>query len=74
METIAILECKQIRFNFLKSKITYQTSLKIIYIYPFNYAQTNDWCWIKLLVLDRNSWDHLTVSKQMSSSSFKNVF
>ena len=28
---------------------------------------------IELLVQDRNTWNHLTVSKQMSSSLFKNV-
>ena len=28
---------------------------------------------IKLLVLDRNSWNHLTVCKQMISGSLKNV-
>ena len=35
--------------------------------------QTNDEYQIKLLVLDRNTCDHLTGCKQMSSGLFKNV-
>ena len=34
---------------------------------PFNCVQ------IKLLVLDRNTWNHLTVCERMTSASFKNV-
>ena len=33
--------------------------------------QTNEWCRIELLVLNTNTWNHLTVCKQMSSGLFK---
>ena len=29
--------------------------------------------WIELLVLDKNTWNHLIVCKQVNSGSFKNV-
>ena len=32
----------------------------------------NALCWIELLVLESNTWNHLTVRKQMSSNSIKN--
>ena len=38
----------------------------LLYLIPFNYVQ------IELLVLDRNTWNHLTEFKQMSSGLFKN--
>ena len=31
------------------------------------YQQTNDKCWIELLMLNSNTWNHLTVSNQMIS-------
>ena len=33
---------------------------------------TYGWYWIELFVFDRNTWNHSTVFKQMSSGSFKN--
>ena len=35
--------------------------------------QTKILYWIELLVLDNNTWNHLTVCKQMDSGSFKNI-
>ena len=35
--------------------------------------QTNDKCQIELLLLDKSTWNHLTVLKKMRSGSFKNV-
>ena len=48
--------------------------LKIKYVYPFNYVQTNNWFKIELLALHRNIWSRLTVYKQISSDSFKNCY
>ena len=31
-------------------------------------------CWIELILFDCNTWNHLTVCKQMSSCSFKNCY
>ena len=42
------------------------------YSKPFNYVQTNNWYWIELLVLDRNTWNYVTLCKEMSSGSFEN--
>ena len=41
---------------------------------PFNYVQTNDWYQIELLVLDSNTWNHLTGCKQITSGSFKKCY
>ena len=38
----------------------------------FKSVQTNAWYSIELLVLDGNTWNNLTVCKQMSSDSFRN--
>ena len=38
------------------------------YLEPFNWEQ------IKVLVFDNNTWNHLTVCKQMSSGSFKHCY
>ena len=43
-----------------------------LYLKPFNFVQTNDWYNIELLMLDCNTWNHLTVCKQMSSGLFRN--
>ena len=37
-----------------------------------NCLQLNDWYHIEFLDLDKNTWNHLTEYKQMSSNSFKN--
>ena len=39
----------------------------------FNCVQMNELCWIKLLVLNSSTLNHITVYKQMSSGTFKNV-
>ena len=31
----------------------------LLYLKPFNSMQTNKWCWIELLLLDSNTWNHL---------------
>ena len=41
-----------------------------MYIYLTVCKQMND---VKLLLLNSNTWNHLTVCKKMSSGSFKNV-
>ena len=33
--------------------------------------QMTEKCWIELFVFDSNTWNHLTVCKQMKSGSFK---
>ena len=33
---------------------------------PLKCVQTNERCWIELLVLDKNTWNYLTVHKQMN--------
>ena len=35
------------------------------YLKPFNWVQTNYRYLIELLVLDNNTWNHLTICKQM---------
>ena len=35
------------------------------YFKPFECVQTNDWYQIELLGLESNTWNQLTVSKQM---------
>ena len=42
------------------------------YLKPSYYSQTNYLYPIDLLVLDSNSWNYLTVCKQINSGSFKN--
>ena len=57
--------------------------LSMVQTEPFNYlldlklfngVQTNFLYWIELLVLDKNTWNHLTMCKQMGSDLFKNKF
>ena len=36
------------------------------------YVQTNDWCFIELLMIYRNTWNHLTVYKWMNSDQQNN--
>ena len=50
-----------IRWEYLINK---NTNVKYQYLKPFKWVQTNDQYWIELLVLDRNSWNHLTVCKK----------
>ena len=35
--------------------------------------QKNDKCWIELLLLDKNKWNYLTVSKNSTPAHFKNM-
>ena len=34
----------------------------------------NEWYWIDSWVLKSNTWNHLTVGKQINSGSFKNCY
>ena len=47
--------------------------VRYIAILPLNCVQTNNWQWMKLFKLDRNTWNYLTLCKQMTWDSFKNV-
>ena len=42
------------------------------YLEPVNCEQMNEYCWIELLVVDSNIWDHLTMSKEINFNSLKN--
>ena len=50
---------KWISSNFLQTELPTNYSLKN-YIYNHLTEQTNDWCLIKLFVLDSNTWNNLT--------------
>ena len=36
------------------------------YVEPFNFEQTNESCWVKLFVLNSNTYNEFTVFKQMN--------
>ena len=57
VEGITILACKQISFNSFKNEITYKL---------FTYKQMTN---VKVLLLHNNTWNHLTVCKQMIDNS-----
>ena len=72
VETIVKLVCKQISSNSFKNEstkklFTYKSFMNI----DLNVCkQITD---VKLLLLHRNTWTHLTVFKNMNSGLFKNV-
>ena len=45
-----------------------------LYLKSFNYVQTNELYWTELLMLDRNTWNQLTVCKQISTGSLKRCY
>ena len=51
VETITILECKQISSNLFKNEITLKLSTYKSYVYPFKYVQTNHLCYIVIVTL-----------------------
>ena len=64
MQTIRVIECKQISSNLKKDKITYKLFSYKSYIYnhsPMS-KQISD---VKLLELHWNTWNQLSVCKQM---------
>ena len=48
-------------------------NVKKQYLQPLHCPQINDYSWIELFLLDRNTWNNLTVSEKMNSGSFKRV-
>ena len=67
VETIAMLECKQISSNSFKNEITFK-------LFNYTYIDINvckEITDISLLLLHRNAWNHLTEYKEMINSKKK---
>ena len=46
------------------------TDVKQQYLKPFNCVKTKDHYWIRLLVLNNNTWNYLKVCKQMINMKY----
>ena len=64
MQTIAMLNCVQTNYsNLFKNGITNKLFTYKQYVYPFKCVQTNDWCWIELLMLKSYTLNYLSANK-----------